>query len=1721
MQQNGSPRAGSGTRTGLSNAPAQEYLDPTYPVPRPPPAAYVPPAGCPAPWFLVVLSFSIAIAGDQYDRVAAVWLDGAELLRTTTAEPTPDGVRWTVRKDVTRYSGLLRSPPGGVLSVMLENLVNDLYTGVYNISVSLEFHGAPAYLVDAGSSTAAGSTDPGQATPKLPASYFQPADLILPISEGTGNISGFWFRIQNSSDSRSKLVSIPSNTYRTVLEVFVSPHSNDEFWYSNPPGLYIRENNLTTGRGNAAYREVVVSVDRHFAGSFVPFPVIYTGGINPLFWQPVVALGAFDLPTYDVELTPFLGLLVDGKAHEIVLSVVDGIAEWLVDANLHLWLDPASSNVSAALSRYTTPRLSISRRYYTRRPLDGRFEIRAKRKSRFSGWVNSSFGNFTTDVETELEATSLVEFTSQGRNKTTRKEVGKVETEAKYPLWLEMVTEDGENGTYVMRANLMHSLSVETDAEAEGLFDGETKVVDEQAAVGWMLVRDHDVLDGSAATTQAYRTKTQIEVNEDKEHEASSISFVRIQIKQVSPFTTKLDNANSIDVQRKYDEWVVDYRYYNLQNLEKDLAIRAKWGSNQHPVISEFDMSKGGERKIVDVKDLSVAFSERLIDKKMFLYVDVEEKPVKLVATSVVSEATEILSNVVNDNNSAPVQSSFEPAAEHGIDWDNLEIIPLIEDQIGSAVPLMSEDAMEWQVSGKPYPHALALITTCRNPKMQDYMHPYYSVYHFRIAYGGVIKPLPDKTQWAKVNLGFRVLPPLSKLPVGRLRKLRIPGCMEDKGNKKRTKGKWRVQCKTCFAYGHRTGSPKCPLTRTKKRKSRAKQGRPCNPVASSKGDATTGTPKRQKVDAQESSTPMPVTRSQLQLTMENMRETSHVNINPGPITRSQIGGATDPMTTPTRPKKSPTKRAINKKLTPRKGKMMDNLDRICIRFHFGGTFTTVGGALFYVGGDIAESWIDVDRLSFFEIKGHLTDHYNPSVLRLYWLKPGMHINNGLVLLLDDDSCQVMASYHSDGSCVDMYVEEVAMEINADDQDIWLGDDEGGDEANDQDMPADVMQSSLMDDKDYQSYMAFYKSPSKDSDKGKRAAVTEDEEDCVQMSSDDTCDEEYKQPSEEDSSADDEEAIELRNYARQIKRNIRAKKLGFGCLQVHGGGAAARKEGVAGGSSPSMGLAWEGAGPMTGDAVLDGLMEVFPQVDFSTLIEVSIQFKDDIDAAADYIVQNVVPNIVQEPSHPNINEDLNIHGNQQAFDNTNTHLGLDSFDNKTSSNSVQFDLSNKTSVEQEDILTGLCPKVFDVPSTSGQNCTSEESSSGSLMQHTYSERNPELSSSGGHMSLHDDASSHVTVQSSNFLNLESLDNIIANEHYKKNALMSNVVAISEMLQVVELNEENTKRAISEASQAGNDLLVKVEELKEMTTLAVEENNKVEGEILAEKSFLAAEAQELQCLLSNISEETKSFVLAIDKMQDTLQRRLVAAEAERAAAEKAKLEREASAQKSLDEQEFLLEAAKNKSKRLEQEAQENAKLRELLTERGHVVDALHGEMLGIFDSITKLKLRVDIQIPVDEEWQHISLRLSKSNLAVEEPVQQVPFVSASSALDEQLQQTPLISSRSTVDETVQQIPPVLSCSASDEQLQVISPILSSSTFDEPQQLVSPRLSSLVRSARSDSSLAESLASKSNWLSAVESRIDDVSYTSFGLDDSWDVVDDDDETMESPASIPMLL
>ncbi|CAD6253851.1 unnamed protein product [Miscanthus lutarioriparius] len=87
---------------------------------------------------------------------------------------------------------------------------------------------------------------------------------------------------------------------------------------------------------------------------------------------------------------------------------------------------------------------------------------------------------------------------------------------------------------------------------------------------------------------------------------------------------------------------VVDLRSYTLETLENDPKARVNWGSGQQPVIHEFDMSGGGKRKVLNDIELSLTFSERMGDKKLFLFVDVEKKP-----TTITEAAT---SNVGHDN---------------------------------------------------------------------------------------------------------------------------------------------------------------------------------------------------------------------------------------------------------------------------------------------------------------------------------------------------------------------------------------------------------------------------------------------------------------------------------------------------------------------------------------------------------------------------------------------------------------------------------------------------------------------------------------------------------------------------------------------------------------------------------------------------------------------------------------------------------------------------------------------------------------------------------------------------------------------------------------------------------------------------------------------------------------------------------------------------------------
>jgi hypothetical protein len=67
----------------------------------------------------------------------------------------------------------------------------------------------------------------------------------------------------------------------------------------------------------------------------------------------------------------------------------------------------------------------------------------------------------------------------------------------------------------------------------------------------------------------------------------------------------------------------------------------------------------------------------------------------------------------------------------------------------------------------------------------------------FRAAYQDRIEPIPDRSQWPEVDLGFKVFPPVLGRPPGRPRVQRIRGCLENNPTKK------KVRCKRCGDFGH------------------------------------------------------------------------------------------------------------------------------------------------------------------------------------------------------------------------------------------------------------------------------------------------------------------------------------------------------------------------------------------------------------------------------------------------------------------------------------------------------------------------------------------------------------------------------------------------------------------------------------------------------------------------------------------------------------------------------------------------------------------------------------------------------------------------------------------------------------------------------------------------------------------------------------------------------
>lgn len=281
--------------------------------------------------------------GTQYDRLGSIYLSHVEIWRTSSAEPTKTGTLWTTVKDVTHFSPLFSQQ--GDLMMDFGNIIDPglLLDGVFNVTLTATFN---------------------PASPSRDAHDRLAADLIIPLSN-LSPTSPNLFTIEDDTGATTN-VNIPDDTREAYVEIFASGNSAEEFWYSNTPDEFLPLFPESTGLiGKGPFREVQLLIDGQFAGAVWPYGVIYTGGITPTNWRPLTSFGAYDSPTYWIDITPFLPQLLSKTTPHSMTLAVRGQGQnpsfnsnWFVSGSIHI--RKGLSKTSGRMRRYHAPDLEIS-----------------------------------------------------------------------------------------------------------------------------------------------------------------------------------------------------------------------------------------------------------------------------------------------------------------------------------------------------------------------------------------------------------------------------------------------------------------------------------------------------------------------------------------------------------------------------------------------------------------------------------------------------------------------------------------------------------------------------------------------------------------------------------------------------------------------------------------------------------------------------------------------------------------------------------------------------------------------------------------------------------------------------------------------------------------------------------------------------------------------------------------------------------------------------------------------------------------------------------------------------------------------------------------------------------------------------------------------------------------------------------------------------------------
>ncbi|WP_394831042.1 hypothetical protein LVJ94_31480 [Pendulispora rubella] len=365
----------------------------------PKPFSYVPPSGqpgggqpgggqpgCTGPWAKIVLESDWQVtAGRQFDRTANMWIGGANVYFGTTSEPSRNVSRtWHVERDLTDYRALLSSAQSG--QTVLGNVVNDTYTGIITGSARILFY----------------PVEPRERAPETP-------DVVLPLSDSA---VGGVVNLANGTSRLARTFTLPTNVERAYLDVIAQSQSHDEFWYTCVP-------DDVTGPlqscGGGAFRETLVTIDGKPAGVAPVYPWLYTGAIDPYLWRPIVGVETLNFTPYRVDLTPFAGVLSDGRPHEVSIGVFGANDYFSTTGTLFLHLDHGAKRTKGqvlvnTLAADPSPVTTKNVQTASDGTVTGTVHVEASRRFTLAGWVDTSHGRVHTEIVQTVDFSNAQRF---------------------------------------------------------------------------------------------------------------------------------------------------------------------------------------------------------------------------------------------------------------------------------------------------------------------------------------------------------------------------------------------------------------------------------------------------------------------------------------------------------------------------------------------------------------------------------------------------------------------------------------------------------------------------------------------------------------------------------------------------------------------------------------------------------------------------------------------------------------------------------------------------------------------------------------------------------------------------------------------------------------------------------------------------------------------------------------------------------------------------------------------------------------------------------------------------------------------------------------------------------------------------------------------------------------------------------------------------------------